>query len=162
MGIFFLQVFSCQYKTQLAQSRDSWWKGEQGRTWGLCLVSKAGYCEGLGSVRKGCQGLVSSPALCHPTATLAFCRGTPGFPKCSTLSLLSPHLPCSFLAPTAPISLFLLPFPRKPPSAGFWDELHPKQAGTFRAASHSPAPAWLCVGRHGWFPDGYWPFQLTS
>lgn len=38
-----------------------------------------------------------------------------------------------------------------------------QQAGTSqRAASHSPAPAWLCVGRHGWFPDGYWPFQLTS
>lgn len=31
-GFFgFLQVFSFQYKTQLAQGRDSWWKWEQGR-----------------------------------------------------------------------------------------------------------------------------------
>lgn len=52
MGVF-LQVFSFQYKTQLAQSRDSWWKGEQGRAQGLYCVSKAGYCEGLGSVGRG-------------------------------------------------------------------------------------------------------------
>lgn len=97
MGIF-LQVFSFQYKTQLTVSRDSWWKGGQGGTQGVCPVFKAGYCKGLRSTGSG----------------LGFKhRGTPGFPKFCN-GLLSTYPPCSFSAPSPPISLCLFPAPENP------------------------------------------------
>jgi len=117
MGIF-LQVFSFQYKTQLALSRYSW-KGGQGGTQGLYLIFKAGYCEGLRSVGRGVKAWVQVQLYATPQPPKLFAEGPQVFQSAHrspppqhlpTLQLLNSNcsyqpLPSSFL--------------RKSPSAGF-------------------------------------------
>lgn len=110
MGIF-LQAFSFQYKTQLALSRDLWWKGGQGGTRGLYLLFKAGYCKRLRSMGRGVNAWVQAQLYATPWPLKPFAGGHQVFQSAS-YSQPPQHLPaCSFSALTARISLCLLPSP---------------------------------------------------
>lgn len=104
MGIF-LQVFSFQYKTQLAVSRDSWWKGGQGGTQGLYLVFKAGYCKGLRSMG---SRLGFKPSFMPPHSHPSLSQGDTRFSKVLITASSAPTHPA---APTTPISPCLFPSP---------------------------------------------------
>lgn len=119
MGIF-LQAFSFQYKTQLALSRDLWWKGGQGGTQGLYLLFKAGYCKRLRTMGRGVNTRVQAQLYATPWPLKPFAGGHQVFQSAS-YSQPPQHLPALQLL-SSDCSYQPLPpsFPRKPPPTGLY------------------------------------------